>query len=58
MDLGASGGEETTHGSSAVALLEVADRGSTVQGGATFATKHAFVEGLTVFVLFPVLFHS
>ena len=40
MDLGASRGEAITRSSSAADLWEVADRGSTVAVGVTFATKH------------------
>ena len=39
MDHVAGRGEETTHGFSAVDLLEVVDNGSTAPGVATFATE-------------------
>ena len=45
----ASGGEETTQSSSAVALWEVEDNGFTVPEGVTFATEHTFAESFKMF---------
>ena len=52
VDHAARQGEETTHSSSAAALWEVEDRGFTVPGGVTFATKHTFMESLKMFALY------